>query len=213
MTSLDPSTPNASADKVTWRHWADGRARPLDDETNEAIVHHLEAWLRPHASLLVFSSMPGEPDLSGLQHRGSIFLTRTPDSGPLTIHSAESPRELHRWGYSQPAAGTAEIAPETIDVVLVPGAVFGEDGSRVGHGKGYYDRLLATMRPGVERVGVAAAALVVPSLPMEAHDVPMTHLATEAGVRFVGSGPSKERSAPSSESEQRNHGQTDAERA
>ena len=175
-----------NADKATWRMWAAEQASSVDAPTlSPQVVGHLKDWLRPHASLLVFSSMPGEVDLAGLDHRGPKFLTRTPDSGPLTIHAFEVEREAHRWGYSQPVAGTPEIDPETIDIVLVPGATFSTAGARLGHGKGYYDRLLATLRPGVERVGVTFDALVVAALPVEAHDVPMTHLATESGVRVV----------------------------
>jgi 5-formyltetrahydrofolate cyclo-ligase len=72
-------------------------------------------------------------------------------------------------------------------VALVPGMLFDRTGGRLGHGAGYYDRLLPGLGPTVPRVGVVPTALVVDALPCEAHDVPMTHLATEAGVRPVGS--------------------------
>lgn len=195
--------PERDADKSTWRAWAEAQVQPVDDRVNSAIVQHLEAWLRPYASLLVFSGMPGEPDLSPLHHGGPVFLTRTPDSGPLTIHAADAPREIHRWGYSQPAAQVQQVDPESIDIVLVPGAVFGEDGSRIGHGKGYYDQLLSTVRANVERVGVTVSGLVVPALPVESHDVIMTHLATENGVRFVSSGDHRDSSSPSKKGEKR----------
>ncbi len=178
--------PPDGSDKKAWRRWAQQVADSQDASTlSRLVVDHLQAWIRPHATLLVFSAMPGEADLSALHHRGPVLLTRTPETGPLTVHSADAARETHPWGYSQPAAGTPEVNPEEIDVVLVPGAAFSVTGERLGHGKGYYDRLLATLRPGVERVGVTFDALVVPELPTEAHDVAMTHLATESGVRTV----------------------------
>lgn len=173
-------------DKPSWRTWAAEQARSVDAPAlSPLVVAHLSDWVRPHASLLVFSAMPGEVDLTALEHRGPMLLTRTPDSGWLTIHAFDAERELHRWGFSQPLAGSPEVDPLTVDVVLVPGAVFSTPGDRLGHGKGYYDRLLATLRPGAERVGVTFDALVVPVLPVETHDVRMTHLATESGVRAV----------------------------
>ena len=46
------------------------------------------------------------------------------------------------FGIPEPAGGK-EIALESCDAALVPGVVFGKDGSRIGRGKGFYDRALA----------------------------------------------------------------------
>lgn len=189
MGRLSPVNPPTGADKPTWRTWAADQARTVDSEAlSVRIVRHLGAWLPPHVGLLLFAAMPGEPDLSGLAHGGPLFLTRTPEQGPLTLHDARAPRERHRWGYSQPRAGTPQRDPTDVDVALVPGVAFSSDGARLGHGKGYYDQLLAELRPDAARVGVTFDALVVPALPTAPHDVPMTHLVTETGVRAV-SGP------------------------
>ena len=72
--------------------------------------------------------------------------------------------------------------------LLVPGSHpdrTARRGHRLGYGKGYFDRLLPTLRPDAQRVGVTFAALLVAALPATDHDVPMTHLATEEGVREV----------------------------
>jgi 5-formyltetrahydrofolate cyclo-ligase len=45
--------------------------------------------------------------------------------------------------------------------------------------------LLSSLRAGVPIIGVTRDALVVPELPSEAHDVLMTHLVTESGVRQI----------------------------
>ena len=63
--------------------------------------------------------------------------------------------------------------------------MFGRDGSRLGNGMGYYDRLLAACRDDVVRVAVTRSDLVVASVPVDEHDVAMTHLATELGVTIV----------------------------
>ncbi len=178
--------PSPGSDKTAWRTWAGRAAAELDAAAlSPIVVVHLQEWIQPHAALLVFSPMPGEVDLSPLRHEGRVLMTRTPPSGPLTVHDADAARELHPWGYSQPVAGAPAVDPAEIDVVLVPGVAFSVTGARLGHGKGYYDRLLAALRPESERVGVTFDALVVPELPTAAHDIAMTHLATESGVRDV----------------------------
>lgn len=149
------------------------------------MVEALEQWLRvrPVSGVLVYLSMPGEiaaEDLAGrIPH--PLFTTRTPNEGPLTVHRFDAPQERHRYGFLQPAWGAPEADPDDIGVVLVPGLAFGRDGSRLGRGKGYYDRLLSSL-PGRAFVGVTLARSVLETVPVEAHDVPMTHLATEEGV-------------------------------
>lgn len=138
--------------------------------------------------MLTYASMPGEPDVTSIRGAGRLLLTRTPKKGSLTVHDATSTMETHPWGYRQPVEGSAEVDPRDIDVVLVPGALFDRAGGRLGHGRGYYDRLLASCRPDVLRVGITTVNALVERLPIEPHDIPMTHLATEAGVRLLRGG-------------------------
>jgi 5-formyltetrahydrofolate cyclo-ligase len=69
-----------------------------------------------------------------------------------------------------------------VDLVMVPGVAFDRRGGRVGHGKGYYDRLLRRARRGTLRVGVAFECQMFPAVPMGEHDVPMDRVVTEAAV-------------------------------
>lgn len=142
----------------------------------------------PASSVLVYLSMPGEipaervvEPLLGL-HR--FFTTRTPETGWLSIHPIDAPRETHRLGYPQPASGSRAVDPADVGVALVPGLCFDRFGGRIGWGKGYYDELLSRM-PRSMRIGVTLERRIVESIPLEPHDVRMTHLATERGVRSV----------------------------
>jgi 5-formyltetrahydrofolate cyclo-ligase len=58
---------------------------------------------------------------------------------------------------------------------LVPGLVFGKDGSRIGHGTGYYDRHLASFK-GVHRIGLAYSAQMRNALPQNAMDMRMDEM-------------------------------------
>jgi 5-formyltetrahydrofolate cyclo-ligase len=132
-----------------------------------------------------YLAMAGEVDLAPLlaiDELGPFAITRTPDTGDdLTVHPLDSPRERHWYGFDQPAAGSVEVRDDDIAVVLVPGLAFDRLGGRLGHGKGYYDRLLARLQGRSLLIGITGGYIVA-ELPTEAHDVPMTHLAGEFGV-------------------------------
>ena len=85
-------------------------------------------------------------------------------------------------GVLEPASWQA-VDPATVDLVILPGLAFDKQGGRLGFGKGYYDRILATCPPACCKIGVGYAWQVVPeNLPLASHDVPMDLLVTEAGV-------------------------------
>ncbi len=169
--------------KPTWRRWFSGRVPADPALASSVIVGHLAEALSASDVILTFSGMADEPDLSGLRAVGARFaLTRTPDEGPLTVHAAESSMERHRWGYTQPAAGSPELDLDLITVALVPAVALGRDGSRLGHGKGYYDHLLPRL-PRARRIGVTWECRLTPALPMDPHDAYLGAIATELGLR------------------------------
>ena len=134
--------------------------------------------------VVTFRALGHEPDLlelDGLLGAGRVALTRTPDDDPmLTVHPADGPMERHRYGFDQPTAGAPVVPPEEIAAVIVPGLAFDRAGGRLGHGQGWYDRWLATLGDHVLRIGVVTTARLVPHVPTEDHDVPMTHVVTES---------------------------------
>jgi 5-formyltetrahydrofolate cyclo-ligase len=71
---------------------------------------------------------------------------------------------------------------ETVDLMMVPGVVFDRRGGRMGHGWGFYDRLLERARPDTHLVALAFECQIVDEVPMEAHDIPVHKVVTEEGV-------------------------------
>lgn len=133
-------------------------------------------------------AIPGELDLEPVVARLPMIewlTTRTPPAGPLTVHPYHSPLERHRFGFHQPVASVPEVPPARIEVALVPGLTFDTRGRRLGRGKSYYDRLLAGLPASALRVGVTLERLMAEVVPVESHDVAMTHLVTENGVREI----------------------------
>lgn len=174
-------------DKAGWRR----RAResvPPDRVDPAPFVEALARFLLTAGPgwIVTYRALAHEVDISGLEDRpgvGPFALTRTPATGSdLTVHPVGGAVERHRWGFEQPTAAPPPVPLGLVAVVLVPGLAFDRRGNRLGHGGGFYDRLLAKLPATTWRVGVTPSEMVVDRLPVEGHDVAMTHLATEAGV-------------------------------
>ncbi len=84
-----------------------------------------------------------------------------------------------RTGYfniREPAEHCVETLSGRLDLVMVPGVAFDLHGRRLGHGRGFYDRLLTGI-PGL-KCGVAFDEQIVGKVPSAAHDVRMDSILT-----------------------------------
>lgn len=83
------------------------------------------------------------------------------------------------WGIPEPVNGRpADL--KGVDLVVLPGAVFDEQGNRLGYGAGFYDRLLAGYQGAT--VALAFEVQVVPEVPSAKHDVPVKKIVTEKRI-------------------------------
>ncbi|GMQ92977.1 MAG: hypothetical protein BMS9Abin12_0454 [Acidimicrobiia bacterium] len=172
--------------KTDWRAWANTVVRSrLSERVNRALL----PWAPLHGTVLSYLAMRDEVDLDRVHGlaRCRVAITRTPDSGSLSVHEYRPDGlERHPLGFDQPSADSSLVPLDEIDVVLVPGLVFDRRGNRLGRGKGYYDELLARLPAGVIRVGITVDELLVDAVPTEPHDQRVTWVATESGVHRVG---------------------------
>lgn len=84
------------------------------------------------------------------------------------------------YGVLEPSQDSAFKDLKDIQGLLIPGLVFNKNGNRLGKGKGFYDKTLATYR-GV-KVGLCFDFQITKDpLPVEPHDVMMDYLLTESG--------------------------------
>ena len=74
------------------------------------------------------------------------------------------------------------VRPEDLDLVMVPGVGFDRRGARMGHGKGYYDKLLQHARPDTPLVALAFECQMFPEIPVAGHDIFMDQIITEMAV-------------------------------
>lgn len=64
------------------------------------------------------------------------------------------------------------VAPEEIDLCVVPGVAFDAQGNRLGRGLGYYDRFLSALPPDTPKIGLAFRFQVLKHLPSRLpHDI------------------------------------------
>lgn len=74
------------------------------------------------------------------------------------------------------------VSPEALDLVLVPGMAFGENGSRMGFGGGYYDRFLESLREDCVTVALIREDFICNEIPLEPHDKSVAILITEKRI-------------------------------
>lgn len=72
-----------------------------------------------------------------------------------------------------------QVDPKSVDLVMVPGVAFDRRCARMGHGKGYYDKLLENVRPETPLVALAFECQFFPEVPVAPHDVFMNKIITE----------------------------------
>ena len=70
-----------------------------------------------------------------------------------------------------------EISIDEIDLIIVPGVAFDKFGNRLGHGKGYYDRLLKNANTTI--IGLAFEFQTIEKIPTDEHDKPVDIIITE----------------------------------
>jgi 5-formyltetrahydrofolate cyclo-ligase len=114
--------------------------------------------------------------------------------GELELFHLESNDELALGMYKilEPKPELRNLAHKRIDVeeldlIMVPGVAFDRRGARMGHGKGYYDKLLEHARRDAPLVALAFECQLFPEIPTQAHDVFMDKILTESGL-YLGRG-------------------------
>jgi 5-formyltetrahydrofolate cyclo-ligase len=75
-----------------------------------------------------------------------------------------------------------QVDVESLDLIMVPGVGFDRRGARMGHGKGYYDKLLQHARRDTPLVALAFECQLFDEIPVAHHDIFMDKIITEDHV-------------------------------
>ena len=108
---------------------------------------------------------------------------------PVTNFNDGSLRHVHlkdfdllkenKWGVLEPQSGE-EVAPEDLDLVIVPMAGGDRRKNRIGYGKGFYDRFLSKVD--CPKVGLLFDDCLVEQVPVEDFDIPLSTMITEEQI-------------------------------
>jgi 5-formyltetrahydrofolate cyclo-ligase len=191
-----PSLSPAPADKVALRRIARERRRAfvegLEREEREEIERTLAGVLAPvlAKSRVVggYCPLPIEisplPALELAESNGAIVAYPAfADHQANFRFLAGDPCEAGPWACFQPPLDSPEVYP---DLVLVPLVAIDGKGTRLGQGKGHYDRVLARLKEhGALLIGVGWDVQKVDgTIPAEPWDIPLDGFASPAGLEM-----------------------------
>ncbi len=105
------------------------------------------------------------------------------DSRSIENFYYENPAQLkpNAWGIREPEFGESTVT-EDIDLVLVPMLIADQYGHRVGYGKGFYDKFLATCKTSCVSVGLCFYEPVLRINDIQDWDMPLKYCVTPVKV-------------------------------
>lgn len=109
--------------------------------------------------------------------------TGSPEMTLYEIHDLDADLKRGIWGIPVPRTKRCPRREGSeVELALIPLVAFDEEGNRIGHGSGYYDRFLAK-HPDVYRLGLAFETQRIEFCYPQPWDVPLDALVTETGWR------------------------------
>lgn len=148
-----------------------------------------------HASVvMIYMPMKSEVDLTPIalkcfQAGKTVCVPRVDwnrkDMYPVEVESFDDRvMETDDRGLRAPRAAQP-IAPDMIDLIVVPALAYDAEGRRLGRGGGYYDRFLPRLRAETFRVGLVFDQQIVDRVPVETHDKPVDAVVTDRRTMLV----------------------------
>jgi len=172
-----------------------GRRDALDPawriEASLAVAQHAPAIDLGHGPVVsgflpIRSEIDLRPLMAALADRGArLCLPVVLDRETIVFRELVRGADMVATGFgtSGPGPDAAVLDP---DVMLVPLAAFDRRGHRLGYGAGHYDRAIARLHAAGRRphlVGIAFDCQEVERVPDEPHDVVLSAMLTESGLR------------------------------
>ncbi|MBG89808.1 MAG: 5-formyltetrahydrofolate cyclo-ligase [Verrucomicrobiales bacterium] len=129
------------------------------------------------SAVLIFAPLPDEPDIAELCQKSinagkttclPRYLPAKNNYEAAVIHDPARDLIPAKFGILEPSLDCEALPSMQLDLVLVPGVAFAPSGTRLGRGKGFYDRILGSVS--AQKIGVAFDQQIVMNIPFEEHD-------------------------------------------
>jgi 5-formyltetrahydrofolate cyclo-ligase len=156
------------------------------------LTEHLIALVRHRAPALVGCYLSGgdepntRPFLGWAAANGvDVLVPVSRRDGLLDwVAATEGPEQVGLFGISEMVG---EVVPasvfQSVDLLLIPAAAVDSSGMRMGWGRGYFDRALASLEQPPAVFAVVYDEEFVDSVPCESHDRPVDGVITPSGTR------------------------------
>ncbi len=138
-------------------------------------------------AIMVYKPLGNETDTSNIikqifkDGKKACFPVTNPQSGEIIPYYADENTPFEKGSFSVYEPQTTCVAdPKEIDVVIVPGIAFDRNGTRVGFGKGCYDRFLN--KTNAVKVGFCYGFQISDGICADKHDVAMDYIVSESGI-------------------------------
>lgn len=111
-----------------------------------------------------------------------VAVPRCAGKGIMHAHRIYSLAELSpgTMGILEPSAEAPVLAPDELDLILLPCVSASRAGARLGYGGGFYDRYLP--KSPAFRAVLIRERMLSEEIPLERHDCPVDAVVTEEGV-------------------------------
>ncbi|MGM1028326.1 MAG: 5-formyltetrahydrofolate cyclo-ligase [Actinomycetota bacterium] len=160
-------------------------------ERAAGVAEHLQALTRSLGARTIsaYLSMPDEPDTRAfLRWAGSegirVLLPIIRPDGLLDWAEHDG-KETIESTLGVPEPTTEALAPtalEDVDLMLIPATAAGRDGSRIGGGRGFFDKTIAAMAECPPVYAVVHDEELFDSVPHAAYDQPVDGVVTQSGI-------------------------------
>ena len=131
-------------------------------------------------SYMPLSDEPAIPEIIQPHNRFRIALPVTNNNNTLTPRISKGSLTTGRFDILEPTTDSPAVAYQEITLAVIPGRAFTPDGKRLGRGKGYYDRLLASCN--CLTVALAYDEQIFTEIPVAEHDQNMDFIITPSAI-------------------------------
>jgi 5,10-methenyltetrahydrofolate synthetase len=169
---------------------------PDRQERSDLLQRVMRIWLvgRPDLVIGAYWPIKGEFDPLPALHRwkedGELLDQPQPrriglpvvnkETGTMTFHAWYPGCPMEEDAYGIPKPKDTEIITPTL--LFAPCVGYGAGGYRLGYGGGFYDKMLASLKPKPVAVGLGFGMGFLPDMEPEPHDVPLDAILNDYGV-------------------------------